>query len=713
MLEKLRTSLLTSAHAKLLRLEPYTEQSEFKLAGFKFPYFNLNGTPDKEFGKEFYRYRFLQYQPSKGWGSTTVLPEKPLRYIQPPNTGVHAYFPLLFDKGEWKHIAEDTSVSLIITEGELKAACLCSLEAPAIGLGGVHNWRSRRAQQELIPALDEDVKWSGRTVRIAFDNDVHTNPNVFRARSQLAAVLTKRNAVVKFIDLPNSDPKQKLGIDDYLYQHGAKALGALIDAAQPDPTNRALHDMNRLVAYIALNDTVVVLNDDGQGHEPGMVKTAKVFKDSAYSNYSFLEAPPPAANGSQAPSRVRKTAEVWVDWPHRGVVKSLVYKPGAASLAITEDGRFNIWSGWGVEPKAGTVQPWEDLLGMLMKNAKPEDIEWLRRWFAYPLQHPGTKMHSAAVMVGRVHGTGKSILGEVMRDVYGARNYAKIENKDLSGRSFNKWLEGRQFLLGNEISMDDRRIVTSITKSMITDDTLVVEPKGGERYVIDDFANYYFTTNHIDAFVLEDSDRRFFIHEVAADAPFSDAFYEKYHKWREEGGAAHLFRHLLDVDLGDFHPKVKPPFTEGKKKMIALNKNDVADWVATMREFSEDYFPEDCLPPEKKRFGTAEEKPLGTCWATSDEIRRTYDPLNQSPRITSNVITRVMTAAGFHDLNPHGNIPIASGRRGQRIWLIRGARPSTDQVTAWYVSRMPQLPGGKANPNYVAPPKPKVAVRTN
>jgi phage/plasmid-associated DNA primase len=313
-------------------------------------------------------------------------------------------------------------------------------------------------------------------------------------------------------------------------------------------------------------------------------------------------------------------------------------------------------------------------------------------------------------MVGRVHGTGKSILGEIMRDVYGPRNYAKIENKDLSGRSFNKWLEGRQFLLGNEISMDDRRIVTSIIKSMITDDTLVVEPKGGERYVIDDFANYYFTSNHIDTFNLEDTDRRFFVHEVAASAPFNDRFYEQYHRWKEQGGAAFLFRHLLDVNLGDFHPKVKPPFTESKKKMIAFTKNDVAAWAAMVREFPEDYFPEDCLPPEKKRGSTSEEKrstseenPRGTCWATSDDVRRTYDPLNQSPRITANVITRVMTAAGFQDLNPHGNVPISSGRRGQRIWLIRGPRPSTQQVEEWYVGKMPKLPGGKANPAYKAP----------
>ena len=698
MLEKLRTSLLTSAHAKLLRLEPYTEQSEFKLAGFKFPYLNLDGTPDKEFGAEFYRYRFLQYQPSKGWGSVTALPEKPLRYIQPPNTGVHAYFPPLFSKGDWVNIAKDTSVSLIITEGELKAACLCSLEAPAIGLGGVHNWRSRRAQQELIPALDDGIKWSGRTVRIAFDSDIHTNPNVFRARSQLANVLTKRNAIVKFIDLPNADPKQKMGIDDYLFQHGAKALSTLIKDAQPDPANHALHEMNRLVAYIALTDTVVVLNDDGQGHEPGMLKTVKTFKDSAYSNYSFLDAPPPAANGSQAPARIRKTAEAWLDWPHRGTVRNIIYRPGANPLAVTEDGRFNIWSGWGVEPKAGSAQPWEDLLGMLMENAKPDEIEWLRRWFAYPLQHPGTKMIGAAVMVGRVHGTGKSILGEIMRDVYGPRNYAKIENKDLSGRSFNKWLEGRQFLLGNEISMDDRRIVTSIVKSMISDDTLVVEPKGGERYVIDDFANYYFTTNHIDAFSLEETDRRFFIHEVGADAPFSDKFYDQYHKWRAEGGAAYLFRHLLDVNLGDFNPKANPPLTDSKKKMIAFTKNDVAAWVALIREFPADYFPDDCLPPNPKNPHSDPKtgRDEGVCWATSEALRRTFDPLDHSPRITANVMTRVMSAAGFRDLNSSGNIYV-SGRRGQRIWLLRCGCPTTEEVGKWYAGKTMPLIGGKAN----------------
>src|ERR1044072_7309831 len=99
-------------------------------------------------------------------------------------------------------------------------------------------------------------------------------------------------------------------------------------------------------------------------------------------------------------------------------------------MTVEDDGLcFNVWPGWGCEPKKGDITLWKKLLDHLFTDADKEDRIWFERWLAYPLQHPGTKMYSAAVMHGIYHGTGKSLIGFMMGKIYG-RNFTEV-SKDM------------------------------------------------------------------------------------------------------------------------------------------------------------------------------------------------------------------------------------------------------------------------------------------
>ena len=121
MLEKLRSSCLTAAHAKLLHLQPMTEAQiakdpRLKPAGdgFKLPYFTPVGKLDPA---GFYRYRFLPYyMPSHGWAAAADAPSKPLRYTQPAGTECGVYMPPLLPKGStWRDVMNTPEVELDIT----------------------------------------------------------------------------------------------------------------------------------------------------------------------------------------------------------------------------------------------------------------------------------------------------------------------------------------------------------------------------------------------------------------------------------------------------------------------------------------------------------------------------------------------------------------------------------------------------------------------
>jgi predicted P-loop ATPase len=126
-----------------------------------------------------------------------------------------------------------------ITEGAKKADALASRGIYCLALPGVDTWSGTEAINDL-----KGVDWRGRTVVIAFDSDVATNPRVGKAREALAGFLRDRKASVRYLDLPPGPQGQKQGIDDYLASgHTLEDFTALVgdppSPSPPDPVSMA------------------------------------------------------------------------------------------------------------------------------------------------------------------------------------------------------------------------------------------------------------------------------------------------------------------------------------------------------------------------------------------------------------------------------------------------------------------------------------------
>jgi hypothetical protein len=185
-------------------------------------------------------------------------------------------------------------------------------------------------------------------------------------------------------------------------------------------------------------------------------------------------------------------------------------------------------------------------------------------------------MYSSAVLWGSVHGTGKTLVGYTMKRIYGD-NAKEIRDHDLQG-SFNDWAEARQFVIGDEITGDDKRSHANKLKGLITQAEVSVNKKYVPAYTIKDCINYLFTSQGGDAFFLEDSDRRFFVHEVEAE-PMKDEFYTRYDRWYKSDEVGALFHHLLQVDLTGFNPNSRAMETKAKHDMIVHSRSDVSTWA--------------------------------------------------------------------------------------------------------------------------------------
>lgn len=672
MLKKAATSCLSLQDVKALQFEPYTEEHDLdifpRFAGFKIPYFTLDGKIDPSI----YRFRFVQTQPSKGFAAIAEAPKKPRRYGQPAGTQCGVYLPPILDLGgsddntparkgapvtTWRQIANDVQTALIITEGELKAACGCKLGMPTIGLGGVFNWRSTKDRVELLPIL-EKFKWNGRTTYIAFDSDAKENPMVCMAASRLAYTLAVRGALVRFVQLPPAADGSKQGMDDLIYSYvsqaksdaqtqqavalGLEAFGELLAKADDLGPGQELHRLNDEVGFVRATAEIIEIHT-------GNVYSHSVFTDAAYKHRTFND------KGENGQLVKKFAAKEWMAWPLRTEFKGYDYAPACTNL-ITPDGAYNTWYSqrWPLVPvKKGDIKLWERLFNHIFGKLTDADRLWARRWFACPIQRPGTKLFTALLVWGRTTGTGKSRIGESMASIYG-RNFGIISNDHLTD-NFNEWAESKQFIVGDEISIGDRRGVANKLKALITQPTFRLNVKHRKSYEVRDCINYYFSSNHEDALYLENNDRRFFV--VNADVPrLEPEFYEEYTRWLNNGGAARLYYHFLyEVDLGDFNPAAEAPVTTAKLEMMAIGRSDVEDWAFQLNQN-----PDTQLGPRHQHD-----------LYSAKELLRIYDP-DEKTRIRANGMSRALNAAGvFKCANGSNHVYVAGAR--DTVYAVRNA----------------------------------------
>lgn len=646
--EKLRESGLTPDDAKKLGISFLTPTQTralcptskrfYPLISLKLDYFDHRGKPlsDLPGAPPFFRVRYLEE--TKGFDDIAENGRFP-KYVQIPNSAPCAYFPKNFD---WSSVVDNVDEPIIFTEGELKSAKACKEGFATIGICGVFNWKSCKLGMEWLPSL-EPVKLVRRNVYVCFDSDYKFNEQVCVALAQFADALQRKGAFVHLVSLPQlPDVEYRTGLDDFLVHAGKDAnaqFAALLADATPLGLCRPLWQMNEKYVYVQ-DPGLIVDQRTGAKTAPG------AFRDHLQATQVYQEREL-KADGTVS-YKATSAAAKWLRWPLRTEVNRLTYRPGQPKIVHEGNfAQFNIWHGWGCEPKKGNAKPFIDLINHVFTAADTGAQEWFMKWLAYPLQNPGVKMFCSCVIHGIVHGTGKSLIGYTLAQIYG-KNFSEISQMDLHN-SFNEWAEAKQFVMGDDVTGSNKRADADFLKKLITQQELRVNPKYVASYVVPDCINYFFTSNSPDSFFLEDHDRRFFVHEVVV-RPREPEFYAKYTDWLfHKGGARIVFDYLLNVDLTGFNPAAPAMSTSAKERMINTVQSDLGAWCRQLR----------AAPDAILKVGNIR---LKRDVYTSKELLEMFYDTERRTGTTANGLSREMQRAGFRQCREGKAIKMSDGK---------------------------------------------------
>ncbi len=667
MLAKLEESTLTASDAKRLQLQPMTAQQvsqlngtlTFHRAGFKIPYFTAAGKTN-----HFYRFRYLEYDNARGFAKLVHADGKPQkhdpRYVQPRDTVPQLYLSPMFD---WASVRERTDLPLLVTEGELKAACACKHGLPTIGLGGVWSFRSAAQNLPLLPAFAW-FKLDKRTVFVCFDSDAAINPDVAMAEQALARELTKMGAVVMICRLPAVGEK-KTGLDDYIRQQGADQFKASILAnAVAYAPSAALFQLNEEVLYV--QDPGLVLRLDTRQR-----MRVRDFVDHAYANRTFMR---------EVDGKLKEfaTAREWVKWPMRSTAQRMQFAPGGPQYA---DGVLNLWEGWGLQPwpqrvTEQDIAPWVEFRDALLGGLTPAHVAWAVAWFAYHLQHPDVKQLQAILIWSRVQGNGKNWFGETLFPIYNSAQaeqrgqpYAETLAEDtIIKDTRNTWAEGKLLVVVDDLTYRAQESYERL-KPIITRTKVKVDPKYIPPFTINDFCSLYITTNRSDSLRIEDTDRRLFIHEATNPPLTGEQVHAYEHFLKHEDGYAKLFRYLLDYDCAaaGYDPKSYAPHTTAKMRLLTESASNVMAWARRVRDD----------PDTALRLGDVA---LPYKLWRGEELVAVYRAAYSDSREPDSVVYQALRSAGFRrvlerDDDKHrkdeGRVRVGSPWGKPHLWMMR------------------------------------------
>jgi phage/plasmid-associated DNA primase len=175
------------------------------------------------------------------------------------------------------------------------------------------------------------------------------------------------------------------------------------------------------------------------------------------------------------------------------------------------------------------------------------------------VQNPGKQAETAVDLKGE-KGTGKGAVGRMMRKFFGTHALPITQAKQLVG-SFNAHLADALFLLADEAFWAGDKQGEGALKGLITEDTVMIEPKGLNAFPMINRLKILILSNVEWVVPASADERRFFCLNVPSTFKSDVVYFTALHNAIDGPELSAFLDYLLKLDLSGFDHR-NPPHTE-------------------------------------------------------------------------------------------------------------------------------------------------------
>lgn len=247
---------------------------------------------------------------------------------------------------------------------------------------------------------------------------------------------------------------------------------------------------------------------------------------------------------------------------------------------------FDMWRGYSVKPREGDCKIFLDHLKYIVCDGNQFHYDYLLDIFAGWFQQPETRWGVVPVFVGG-EGTGKGSVMKVIMSLYDTSNVMQTSDLQKVLGRFNLGLANKVIVFLDDISFEKSGANSDRSgklKTLITEDTIEVEPKGQEGFKVPNCVHIGIASNDREKAVPATADsRRYFIVEVsgnkASDVDYFESFYEAV---EGETFKAALLQFFMERKIT--HNLRQAPKTDKLMDMAVKRVDHVTQWLIEMCE---------------------------------------------------------------------------------------------------------------------------------
>ena len=177
---------------------------------------------------------------------------------------------------------------------------------------------------------------------------------------------------------------------------------------------------------------------------------------------------------SQGNSKRTPRGEYWLKHQDRRGYEGVDLVPNAPEEL--PNGTLNLWRGFGVTAKPGDWSLMMSHVCHVLATGDRKTAEYILRWAAWTVQHPGERAKVALVLKG-AKGCGKGVFVRALAQCFGEHGVQIANQEHLVGK-FNGHLRSCLFLFADEAFWAGDKKGESVLKGLITEPVLTIEQKG-------------------------------------------------------------------------------------------------------------------------------------------------------------------------------------------------------------------------------------------